>query len=206
MARVRITRREAERGLLPPVCALTGQPTDDVKRKSFLWQPPWVGVLILAGLLPYLIVSLILRKSMAVQLPLVRAKHGHWAWRVAVGALGIVGSVVLFFVGVAVESDRTTETLGGILMAAGGLGVLAFLIVWVVLYNTSIRPSEITDFDITLVGVHEDFVRALEDDRDRDEEEYERRRDRERERRRADDDDRPRRARRADEDDDYDDR
>lgn len=178
MARVRITRQEAERGLLPPVCALTGVPTDEVKRKSFLWQPPWIAVFLLLSPLPYLIVSLILRKTMTVRLPLVREKHGHWAWRAAVGALSIIGSIVTFIAGSVTASDRNTETIGGIMMAVGGVGFLIALIVWIVLNSNCIRPVEITDRDITLAGVHEQFVRALEDDRDRDEEEYERERER----------------------------
>ncbi len=215
MARVTITRREAERGLLPPVCALTGAPTEDVKRKAFLWQPPWIGVLILAGLLPYLIVSMMMRKTMTVDLPLVREKHGHWVWRALVGTGGVLLGIAVIIagavVGAADENARGASPLGGILFVVGLLGFLAALVAWIVLSSTSIRPSEITDDEITLVGVHQDFVDALEDERDRDEEEYRKRRDDERDRRRGrddrrrpsrdeDDDDRPRRARRDDDD------
>lgn len=40
MPKIRISRREAERDLLPRVCALTGEETDDVKVKKFSWYPP----------------------------------------------------------------------------------------------------------------------------------------------------------------------
>lgn len=208
MPKVRITRREIERNLLPPVCALTGVPTEDVKRKGFTWQPQWVGVLILAGLLPYLIVSMMLRKSMAVVLPMVKEKHGHWAWRALVGAGSVLLSIALIVGGMAFgmndQNQRGGNPLGGILFAAGLIGFLASLIVWIVLNSSCIRPSEITDDEITLVGVHRNFVDALEDERDRDEEEYRKKRDEERGRRRDSDrgsDHRPRRSSEYDDDD-----
>lgn len=212
MARVTITRQEAERGLLPPLCALTGVPTEDSKRKAFLWQPGWVAVLILAGLLPYLIVSLVMRKTMTVNLPLVREKHGHWMWRTLVGVGAVLLSIALMVGAGVVGSNRGSDQLSGALFAVGIIGFLVALIVWLVLNGSCIRPAEITDRDITLVGVHRNFVDALEDDREREEEEYERERDRRRRDRdddyddrrrrsdRDDDDDRPRRAYRADDD------
>jgi hypothetical protein len=177
MAKVRLSRREAERGLLPPVCALTGVPTEDVKRKQFWWMPSWVYVTLIAGLLPYVIIALITRKSMTVELPLIRGKHAHWLVRQLFALLGILGTLVLFFVGVVLSTDTRNggqnETLGVALMAAGGIGFLVVLFGAIIFNATAIRPVEITDSHITLAGVHEEFVRALEEERERDEEEYE---------------------------------
>jgi hypothetical protein len=207
MAKVRITREEAERGLLPPVCALTGVPTEDVKRKGFAWQPGWVSILILAGLLPYLIVVLIMRKTMTVGVPLVREKHGHWAWRTLVGLGCILASIALIVAGLALggTSDRDPPPAAGVCFAAGMIGFLASLVVYIILNTGCIRPTEITDRDITLVKVHPNFVAALEEERDRDEEQYrrerqQRRKDRRREEDEEDEDDRPRKARRYDDD------
>ena len=55
MATIRLTRYEVQNNLLPPVCMVTGEPTGDTKRHTFRWTPPWVGILILGGLLPYVI-------------------------------------------------------------------------------------------------------------------------------------------------------
>jgi len=205
MARVTITRQEAERGLLPPVCALTGQPTDDVKTKIFRWQPGWISVLIVFGLLPYLVVALILRKTMTVQLPLVRAKHGHWLWREAVSWVAVLIALGVFFTGSGMSLSRDHEQLSGPLMLTGlGLFVV-FLVVYLLLMRLGLHPTQITDRDITLAGVHQNFVDALEEERERDEEDFRREkeeheRDRERRRRRdrGEDDDQPRRAYRAD--------
>lgn len=204
MARVTITREELEDGLLPPVCALTGAPTDDVKKKTFMWQPGWVSVLILAGLLPYLIVSLMMRKQMRVELPMVRDRHGHWIWRVLVGLSGVTIGFSAIIGGGLLAENRGSESVGGVLALVGVSVVLVSLIVWLVLNNNSIRPAEITDRDITLVGVHQGFVDALENDRDADEERYERERGRNRSRRRDefdDEGDRPRKAGRYDDQD-----
>lgn len=179
MAKIRLSRREAERGLLPRVCALTGVPTDDVKVKQFWWMPGWVYVTLLAGLLPYVIIALIVRKSMTVELPLIRGKHAHWLVRQLFAVLGVLSTLALFFVGVVLSTDTRNggqnESLGLILMAGGGIGFLVVLFGAIVFNATAIRPVEITDGHITLAGVHEDFVRALEEERERDEEEYEER-------------------------------
>jgi hypothetical protein len=177
MPKVRLSRREAERGLLPPVCALTGVPTEDVKTKQFWWMPSWVYVTLIAGLLPYVIIALLVRKSMTVQLPLIRGKHAHWLVRQLFALFGLLGTLVLFFVGVVLSTDTRNggqnETLGIALMAGGGIGFLVVLFGAVVFNATAIRPVEITDSHITLTGVHEEFARALEEERERDEEEYE---------------------------------
>jgi hypothetical protein len=45
-------------------------------------------------------------------------------------------------------------------------GTLLLLTAGLILHFTSIRPVEITDRSITLTGVSEEFVEALEEDRD----------------------------------------
>ncbi len=174
MATITLTRREAERGDLPPVCALTGEPTGDVKERAFVWQPPWVYALLPLGLLPCLIVSLIIRKQMGVQLPLARRKHFHWGWRTLLGAVGIVASAGVFMYGGATVSDYERGTLGGWLMLGGLAGFVLSIVLLAVLTVLGIHPKQITDRDITLAGVHENFVAAVEQERERDEEEYQR--------------------------------
>ena len=73
MASIRITRYEVQNNLLPAVCVVTGEPTTDVKRHTFRWTPPWVGILILGGVLPYVIVAMILRKDITFDVPISAA-------------------------------------------------------------------------------------------------------------------------------------
>jgi hypothetical protein len=190
MPKVTLSRREVEDDLLPRVCVLTGVPTDDVKVKRFVWMPSWVYVTLLAGLLPYVVIALVLQKTMAVRVPLVRSKHAHWLVRQLFAVIGILAALAVFFFGVVKsmdEFDQNSQQLGGILMAAGGVLFFGVLLVAAILNQSAVRPTEITDREITLTGVHENFVVALEEDRDREEEAYERRRKERRAKRRQHD-------------------
>jgi hypothetical protein len=61
MAEIRLDREEADGGL-PDICMCCGEEATVTKTKKMSWCPPWVGVLFLAGLLPYIIVMLIMTK------------------------------------------------------------------------------------------------------------------------------------------------
>ena len=52
MAKVKLGRREAEDGDLPPVCMRCGAVATEWKTKKFSWYPPWVSLLALLALLP----------------------------------------------------------------------------------------------------------------------------------------------------------
>jgi hypothetical protein len=187
VATIRITRYEVRKNLLPSVCMVTGEPTGDVKRHTFSWTPPWVGILILAGLLPYIVVALILRKQITIDVPLVARKRGHWAVRQAFGLIGVLGCIALGIAGIVISSDPDNmrnkgPDIGLILTAAAGVGLVVVIIVALILQGTCVRPKEITERDITLAGVHENFVVALEEERERDEDEDEEEEERERKR------------------------
>jgi hypothetical protein len=177
MARVRLSRREAMDGDLPPVCMRCGAPSDLVKSKTFSWNPSWVWVLILCGLLPFLIVALVLTKRMRVRAPLCQAHAGHWAWRSWFIMGGLVVVVILgIAAGVAVaELDRQPRlrNVGGYLC----VGVAVFALIWLVaaaiIQANAIGPAEITDRDITLVRVAPEFADALRRERRRYDEEDE---------------------------------
>lgn len=219
MATIRITRYEVRKNLLPPVCMVTGEPTGDSKMHTFRWTPPWVGILILGGLLPYLIVAMILRKQIAIDVPLASRKRGHWAVRQAFGIIGVLGCIALGIGGIIMSADANNARnqgpdFGLILSAVAGVGLVVVIIVALVLQSTCVRPKEITDRDITLAGVHENFVVAMEEERDRDEDDEDEEQDRKRVRRaserprgegnrseRRDSDDEPPRARRSRDDD-----
>jgi len=216
VASIRITRYEARNNLLPPICIVCGEPTTDIKRHTFKWTPPWVGILILGVLLPYLIVAMILRKSITMELPIATRKKWHWLWRQLFALFGVLGCIALVVVGFVLSHEPGGRNQGpdiGLYTAmAAGVGLVFVLIIAVILQNTSVRPKEITDDDITLVGVHENFIVALEEERDRDEEEEQERRDTKRAEREKNrdlpprrvgrDEDEPRRTKRIRDDDD----
>jgi hypothetical protein len=188
VATIRITRYEVRNNLLPSVCMVTGEPTGDTKRHTFRWTPPWVGVLILGGLLPYIVVAMILRKEITIEVPLASRKRGHWLVRQLFALFGVFGCIALAIAGIVISADLNNgrnqgPDFGLMLTAAAGVGLVLVIIVALILQSTCVRPKEITDRDITLSGVHENFVVAMEEERDRNEEEEEEERDRKRARR-----------------------
>jgi hypothetical protein len=160
MASVRIRSPYRSRQRLPDICMKCGQPSETVKDKQFAWYPPWVWVTILAGLLPFIIIAAVLTKRMRVQAPLCYAHSGHWLMRqlLLVGTFFVL--LALGFAAAVLLSDRKTEPLGG--MAC--IGVVFLLVAWIVLaivvQVSTIRPTEITDYDITLTGVAQEFAEA----------------------------------------------
>jgi len=167
MAEIRLDLEEAD-GDLPPVCMCCGEPATVTKSKSLSWCPPWVGVLILAGLLPYLVVTLILTKRATLQAPFCAAHQGHWFHRNLLiwatfflfGLLGAALFALLILLGPGGPGQDD-------LAPFGCLGGVVLFLVWIVIVvaaqNSAIRPKEITDYDITLQGVSDAFVDAVEE-------------------------------------------
>ena len=170
MPQIRLHVREAE-GDLPNICMRCGQEATCTKTKNLSWFPPWVSILILAGLLPYAIVATILTKKALLRAPFCDQHKGHWFNR----SLLMWGTFFLFGL----------LGLGGFIFAANlprpqneevfpfvCVGSLVFFVVWaiivVVCQQTAIRPKEITDREILLEGVCDTFVQAIaEVDRER---------------------------------------
>jgi NADH:ubiquinone oxidoreductase subunit 6 (subunit J) len=152
---------------LPDVCMKCGAPATVWKPRSFAWHPPWIFVLILAGLLVYVIVALVLTKRKRLDIPLCDAHKAHWLWRQLVVVGGLLVLLAVGFLAMILLSDSRPNsdeaTIGGILCGGTVLGLLAWLVLAVVLQTTTIRPREITDDSITLQGVSPEFVQAYED-------------------------------------------
>jgi hypothetical protein len=199
MATTRLSVYEVDRKLLPDLCMRCGEPATVHKSRKFSWYPAWISTLILVGVLcnAILIVAVILALTMAkrmrVSVPLCDAHKNHWIIRAVmilvgfVGLLGILGVVIAF-------SDKDFV---GILVGALLVGFLGWLILIGVCQGTAIRPTEITDREITLKGVSDTFAEAvLADRRQRGGEEDEFGDRPSRRRLAADDYDRPERGRR----------
>src|SRR5437660_11736174 len=95
-----LSRYEATQGQLPRVCMRCGAPATLVKAKTFSWQPGWLLLLILlgvVGLVLFLVLSLTLSKRMRVQVPLCERHRHHWAMRNGLTLGGLV--LLLAFAG-----------------------------------------------------------------------------------------------------------
>ncbi len=168
MPQVQLRLNEAD-GYLPAVCMCCGEPATAHKAKKMQWCPPWVGILILTGLLPYLIVALILTKRTTVQAPFCDRHQGHWLNRLLVmwGSFflfGVIGLAAFIF---SINLPRQNQDN---VFPFVCLGSVALLVVWIIIaivcQYTIIRPTEITDDDITLTGVCNAFIDAVEEARD----------------------------------------
>ena len=203
MATVWLDESECTRdGNLPPVCMKCGADAHQTVRKTFSWCPGWVLVLILAGVLIWLIVAMILTKRMTVYAPLCEEHKGMFMKRALLTALLIVLSLGALAVGIAAPialegpAGRAPDWAGFTILG-GAVMMLVLLIAAAIVSKGGIGPNEITDRDIQLKGVHEDFVAALKDQRRAERDERDRRRAERRDSDEDDDgyDDRPRKRR-----------
>jgi hypothetical protein len=168
---LRLTRTEIENDELPRVCACCGAPATTSRNTTFSWCPAWAKVLLLAGLLPGLIAIAALTRSVRMTVPLCARHKKRWARRnffLAVGLL-LPGLLALFLVALGSGSEgHGGDVFLYCALFYGGLGFLTWVVVALRLkpaYPPGIRPQEITDRDITLTGVADDFVRTVQDRR-----------------------------------------
>ncbi len=147
-------------------------------------------LLIFAGLLPLLIVWALTRKQMIVDVPMCGQHRNHWARRTRFAWISffvmILLLVVCIAVGTNVDPPNVPENFGWFLFLGYMVVFLIWLISLAVISQSSIRPDEITDNDITLIKLSPDFVAALWADREQYEEERRERRRQQRERDRED--------------------
>jgi hypothetical protein len=150
---------------VPHVCMKCGADAVAEKKTQFAWYPPWVWILILAGVLPYIILAMVMTKRQRVMVPLCDQHKHHFLYgRIfrAVGWLAFIGAPVLFVVGLAI-SPRRGELAGVLCWGWLGLVVLYFIALKVWALLTKIRPSEITDRDIILTNISPEFASAMEE-------------------------------------------
>ncbi len=183
MARIRLGRYEAEHGELPFICMRCGAPATMVKRKSLAWHPPWVYVLIPAGVLPFVIVAMVLTKRMRLQIPLCDAHKSNWLVRaliiwgsfvVFLGMIVLIGAVLFALDEQRRRAGSAESGFSGFLCLGIVGGAIAWLISIPIIQNTAIHVTQITDSSITLTKVSPRFVEAVRAKRqDLDEELYE---------------------------------
>jgi hypothetical protein len=162
MATVRLRDTDLDEEL-PPVCICCGAEATVFKAKKFSWQPGWVALLLLVGLLPYIIVAIILTKRMTVQAPLCEQHRNHWGGRSALLLLTFLGLIVLAIGGAVVLPEHGQK--GMVLVIGCVTGLIAWVILAVIVQNGTVRPSEITDNSITLQSVAPEFRDAMQEPR-----------------------------------------
>jgi hypothetical protein len=163
MATLRLGRYEIERYDMPEVCLRCGARARHYKSKRFVWSPPWLLILLLAGVFPYAIAAGATQRQIRVTVPLCDRHRWHWGGRTAVICLALLGIFILFFAAIALAGAADLHP------AAVFIPFLVLLVAWlgmtIFLAVTMIRPAEITDRSLTLTGVSEAFVEALNEER-----------------------------------------
>jgi len=92
---------------IPSCCVRHGGPVAVTRKVQFISRPPaWAFLLIIAGALPFLIVTLVMRKTATPQAwPFCAQCQGQRAKRLGIGFGLLVLSVVLFAVPIVVSGD-----------------------------------------------------------------------------------------------------
>jgi hypothetical protein len=174
MAEIRV-ELEVAAGRLPEVCTRCGEPATTAKWKTMTWYPPWCNVLLIFGVLPAAIVMMILTKRASVKAPFCQRHSWHWLNRnlLMIATFFLFGAVGIAALVVITNLPRDLEQQFMPFVCIGDIALLvAWLVVVVVAQNTAIRTKEITDRDIVIAGLCDEFVHAV-DEEDR---EYRRRR------------------------------
>ncbi|HKI30908.1 MAG TPA: hypothetical protein VKA46_03510 [Gemmataceae bacterium] len=192
MATVRLGRYELEEYDLPRRCMCCGARASHYKSKKFQWSPPWAFIVL------GVIGAMMFMKTATVSVPLCERHKWHWARVPVFVFIGLAVLIAWGIGGAVITSEK--ESLAPYIFVPLLPALLGWFIALLVLASCTIRPTEITDKSITLRGVCEEFIEALEEARRGDDDRPRRGRSRD-----ADDEeeeeDRPRRRRARDEDD-----
>jgi hypothetical protein len=146
---------EGQAVYLPPFCVKCGQPaTDKPIVKRFSWHQPAYFLLILVGLLIYVIVALIVRKTIRVGVPLC-AQHAQRRslWLTLAWVLPVIGIADAFVL------PRFNVDPGWIVSLVV-MFVLAGLVIWAVAGNP-IRPRSIDSFSAEFSGFCDLFLEQI---------------------------------------------
>jgi hypothetical protein len=162
MARIRVYRNEADGEDFPRVCMRCGEPAECDVSQTFAWVPGWVHVCILLGLGPWLILVLVMRKTMRIVAPMCLEHAGHWRVRKLYAWLGLLFWIAVF-VGIVVAADEIPERVMAPIILACLLGGLVWLISALVLMNNAIKAVEIRDRCMDLANVDRDFAEVWND-------------------------------------------
>jgi hypothetical protein len=167
MPTVWLDRDEAVNGDLPPVCMRCGAEATTIRKQTLSWCPSWVIVLIFIGVLIWIIVAAILTKRMTLRAPMCERHAGHWSRFKLFVYGGLLGAVAVLIGGIILhgETDQTAKAVAGWVVGAGVVCFLIVLFTGAVWQTTLIRAVEITDRDMKVRGVCEEFKLALREQR-----------------------------------------
>jgi hypothetical protein len=122
-------------------------------------MPSWVHLIILAGMLPWLIICLLMRKAIRVQMPMCSRHLHHWSNRKLIVWLGLLFWIA-YAITFAVALEDIPNDMRAPIVAGGILGGLSWLITAGIVQNQAIRAAKITDYGADIVNVNKKFAEA----------------------------------------------
>jgi hypothetical protein len=111
-------------GSLPPICVFTGQATPGIHSVRYTTAPRWVIALLFAGVIPYLIALMLLRRSVTGTLPMCpRALRRFVVQRIATLVIVVVIPIACFGVGGWLASTSANAAGTAVILAGAALFV-----------------------------------------------------------------------------------
>jgi len=160
MPNVRLTRREVHEGWLPDVCAVTGQPTDERLTRRFGTHG---RLLFLLPVLPAVVMAwAALRKSVTIDLPVVREQRGYWPWRMLPSLALLTTTASVTIGGFVLIGSVEFQTVGVVAALAGAVLAIASYFYSMFVWEKGVRVSHISDRWVKLNNVHPAFAEALD--------------------------------------------
>ena len=139
---------------LPDACVLCGGHTNGRRlTRSYSWHNPWIFIILLSPLI-YIIVALIVRKSIKLSVPICEAHLKRRAWMIAVAWLTFVGGIVA---GVVLGQDKRYVDIG---FAVGLFGFVGALIIGLI-GSRLMTPKFIDKRIAKFGGVSENYLSGL---------------------------------------------
>lgn len=139
---------------LPDICVKSNQASQGPRLKRVMyWHHPAVFVTVLAGLLVYVILALVLRKSATVWVPLTEAWWARRRRAIAIACGLVAAGLLSLFLGIGLNF---TNDLAGL----GILFGIALLIAGAIAPRM-IAPHKINDDFVWIKGVHPDYLARL---------------------------------------------
>lgn len=161
MAQITLTAEETGAEVLPPVCVVCGTPAAGWVRVNFSWVPGWSYVFLLLGLCPWVVIYLVLRRSMEVEAHVCGRHRHHWLRRKLVLVTGLLLSLGMLVV--TSEADPNGPPTWAVLTTAGLF--LATIVAACWMYWNGVRATAVGRESVTLAGVAPEFVAAIESGR-----------------------------------------
>jgi ACR3 family arsenite efflux pump ArsB len=154
-----LDRDEAQDGDLPPVCIRCGRKAAVWKKKRFTTSS---GVAFLLG---GPLVAGMTTRTIGAKLPFCRKHKNHWR---TLNIVLLCGLIYIPLVGLGIylakqgyQVNQTVERIGGIVLGAACFSFVLWLIAILTLNSTTVRAVKVTNDDLTLQGVSDEFVKAM---------------------------------------------